>query len=98
MSDHHYCLYIYPKNPAKVCTYSFVAVNLHPHHRMNFHDWIQKVSPAVKTGETAYFRNQKGLYYDVMPYVWKNMYLTFQRDAICIIKIFVEEAPPGKSP
>ena len=38
--------------PAKVWTYSFVAVNLHPHHRMMFHDWIKNISPAVKTGET----------------------------------------------
>ena len=35
--------------PAKVWTDSFVAVNLHPHHRMTFHDWIKKISPAVKT-------------------------------------------------
>ena len=26
---------------AKVWTYSFVAVNLRPRHRMNFHDWIK---------------------------------------------------------
>ena len=38
--------------PAKVWTDSFVAVNLHPHHRMTFHDWIKNISPDVKTGET----------------------------------------------
>ena len=41
--------------PAKVWTDTFVDVNLHPNHRMTFHDWIKKISPAVKTGETAYF-------------------------------------------
>ena len=35
--------------PAKFCTDSCVSVNLHPHHRMNFPDWIKKISPAVKT-------------------------------------------------
>ena len=42
---------------AKVWTDSFVAVNLHPHHRMTFHDWIKNISPAVKTVEKEYFRN-----------------------------------------
>ena len=41
---------------ANVWTNSFVAVNLHHQHRMMFSDWIKKISPAVKTGETAYFR------------------------------------------
>ena len=39
----------------KFWTYYFVAVNLHPHHHMNFTDWIKKILPAVKTGKTAYF-------------------------------------------
>ena len=38
--------------PAKVWTYSFVAVNLHPHHRLNFTGWIKKIAPAVKTVNT----------------------------------------------
>ena len=41
--------------PDKVWIDSFVAVNLHPHHRMTFHDWINNISPDVKTGEIAYF-------------------------------------------
>ena len=31
------------KNSAKVWTDSFVAVNLHPHHRMMFPDWIKNI-------------------------------------------------------
>ena len=38
------------KISAKVWTDSFVAVNLHPHHRMTFPDWIKNISPDVKTG------------------------------------------------
>ena len=57
---------------------------------MMFHDWIKKISPAVKTGETSYFRNHEGSYYDVMPYVWKKMYVPVQREAICIIDIFLK--------
>ena len=48
------------KISAKVWTDSFVDVNLHPHHHMKFPDWIKNISPAVKTGETAYFRNHEG--------------------------------------
>ena len=59
--------------PAKIWTDSFVAVNLHPHHHMAFHDWIKKISRAIKTGETAYFGNHEGSYYDVMPSIWKKM-------------------------
>ena len=36
--------------PEKFWTDSFVAVKLHPHHRMTFHEWIKNSSPAVKTG------------------------------------------------
>ena len=57
----------------KVWTDSIVAVNLHPHHRMTFPDWIKKISPSVKIGETAYFRNREGSYYDAMPSLWENM-------------------------
>ena len=45
------------KNPAKVWKYYFVTVNLHPNHCLYFYDWINKIAPAVKTGETAYFWN-----------------------------------------
>ena len=66
-------LSIYQNMPAKFFTYSFVAVNLHPHHRLSFSFWVKKIAPAVRTVETAYFRNHKGCYYDAMPSVWKNM-------------------------
>ena len=52
---------------AKVWTDSFVAVNLHPHHGMTFPDWIKRISPALKTGDTAYFCNHEGSYCDAMP-------------------------------
>ena len=58
--------------PAKVCKDSFVAVNLHSCHRMTFHDCIKKISPAVKTGEKEYFRNNEGSYYDDMQLIWKK--------------------------
>ena len=49
-----------------------VAVNLHPHCRLYFFDQTKKIAPAVKTGETEYFRNHEGSYYDAMPSVWKK--------------------------
>ena len=59
--------------PAKVWTDSFVSFNLHPHHFLYFSDWIKKIAPNVKTGETAYFRTHEGSHYDAMPFVWKKM-------------------------
>ena len=70
---------------AKVWTDSFVAVNLHPHHRMTFHDWIKNISPDVKTGDTEHFRNHEGSYYDAMSSVWKNMSVPVQREVMCIM-------------
>ena len=61
------------KIPDKVCTDYFVAINLHPRHRMTFPYWIKNISPVIKMGETAYFRNHEGSYYDAMPSVWKKM-------------------------
>ena len=84
--------------PSKVWKYYFVAVNFHPHHLMNFPDWINNISPDVNTGETAYFWNHEGSYYDVMPSVWKNMSVPIRRDVMFIIDLFFKEAPPGKSP
>ena len=82
---------------AKVWTDSFVAADLHPHHRMTFPDWIKKISPAVKIGETAYFRNHEDSYYDAMPSLWKKMSVPVRREVMCIIDHFLREAPPGKS-
>ena len=61
------------KTTEKVCTYSFVAVNLHPRHHLSFSRWIKKIAPADKTRETTYLWNQERSYYDSMTSVWKNM-------------------------
>ena len=76
--------------PAKFWTDSFVAVNLHPHHHLSFSDWIKNIALAVKTGDTAYFRNNKGSYYDAMPSVWKKMSSPVQREVMCIIERIVK--------
>ena len=86
------------KISTKVWADYFVAVNLHPHHGMTFPDWITNISPAVKTGEKAYFQNHEGSYYDAMPSLWKNMYVPALREVMFIIDRFFREAPPGKSP
>ena len=65
---------------------------------MTFSDWIKKISPAAKTGETAYFRNHEGSYYDAIPPVWKNISIPVQREVICIIDRCFREAPPSKYP
>ena len=44
-------------SPTKVLTYYLVSINLHPHLSLSFSDWIKKIVPAVRTGETAYSRS-----------------------------------------
>ena len=58
---------------AKVWTYSFVSVNLHPNHRLSFSDWIKNIALTVQMGDTAPFWNHDRSYYDSMPAVCKNM-------------------------
>ena len=53
---------------------------------------------AVKTVETAYFRNHGGCYYYAMLYVWKKKTVIKQRDVMSIIDQFFAETPYGKSP
>ena len=82
---------------AKFWTDSFVAVNLHPHRCLSFSDWIKKIAKSVKTGETAYFHNHEGSYYDVMPYIWKNMTLIKKIETKSIIGRFSVDTPRSKS-
>ena len=65
---------------------------------MTFTHWIKKISPDVKAGETEYFRNHKGSYYDAMSSVQEKMYVPVWRELMCIIDRFVDENATGKSP
>ena len=76
---------------------TFVAVNIHTHTCLYFYDWIKKISPYFSTGETDYFWNHKGTYYDNMPSVWKNMTLIKQIEVMYITDLFVTKNPDGKS-
>ena len=82
--------------PAKVWIDSFVSVNLHPHHRLSFSGWIKNIPSAVNTGETEYFRNHKGSYYDAMPYVSKKMTVIKIRELMYVIDSFTAENPHYK--
>ena len=98
MAAHHDNLYSHPKIPPKVWTDYFVAVNLHPHHRLYFSDWIKKFDPHVKTVVTEYFQIHEGSYYDAMPSVCKKRTVIKQRKLMYIIDRFAMETPYGKSP
>ena len=79
--------------PDKLWTDSFVAVNLYPHHRLSFSGWIKNIALAVKTGETAYFWNHIGSYYDAISSVWKNATIIKIRELIYVIDSFTAETP-----
>ena len=71
--------------PIKLWIDSFVAFNIHPHHRLYFSGLIKDISPAVDTGETAYFWNYKGSYYDAIPSVWEKVTVIKQRELLYVI-------------
>ena len=39
----------------------------------SFPDWFNNISSALKTGDTAYFLNQKDSYYDLISSMWNKM-------------------------
>jgi hypothetical protein len=48
---------------------SFIKVNLHPKHRVDYMKWVERISSHVITGESAYKRNTASMY-DAMPAFW----------------------------
>ena len=84
--------------PAKFWTDYFVAVTLHPRHRLYFSGWVKKIAPSINFGETAYFRNHEGSYYYAMMSVWENMTVIKRRELIYVIDRFTAETPHGNSP
>ena len=51
---------------------SFKRVNLHPHHRVPFNDWLKRIDEAIQGGERFFCEGQNSLY-EAMPALWKNM-------------------------
>ena len=73
------------KIPGYIWTDYFKAVNLHPHHWLIFMGWINKISPAAKTGEATYLCTHEGYYYDAITAVWKMIYDETRREVMSII-------------
>ena len=86
------------KIPSKFWTDSFVAVNPHPRHHLSISGWIKNIAPAVKTGETEYFRNYTGYYYDAMPSIWRNIAVIKIREVMYVIDHFTTDTHHGKYP
>ena len=47
---------------------SFIAVNMHPHHRISFEDWIQKISGFVEAADK--FEEEEIDVRELLPKVW----------------------------
>ena len=83
--------------PDKLLVDYFVSVNLHPRRCLSFSGWIEKIAPAVKTGETAYFWNHGGYYYDAMSSFWSNITIIKIIELMYVIGRF-DATPHGRSP
>ena len=71
--------------PEKIWEQSFIKVNLHPHHRVSFKEWIMQIDAQVPTGEAAYTHANKESIFDAMPGFWKAMQIEERQHMIqCI--------------
>ena len=78
--------------PGTLWKNSFIRVNLHPHHRLSFGKWIEKIFDKVHTGETKYYRTNEHSYYDAMPAVWKRVTVERRRELLALIDLFADDS------
>ena len=69
---------------------SFIAVNMHPLHRVSFEDWLIKIAPAVRAAEK--FETEVIDDFALLPAEWKRQPLKFRQKWLAIID---EESPPS---
>ena len=65
---------------------SFIKVNLHPKHRVDYNTWIERIMSHIKTGEVAYTRTNTASLYDAMPAFWNNTTIRNRHKILSIIK------------
>ena len=63
---------------------SFVAVNMHPVHRISFDDWMEKISPFVKAAEK--FEEEVVDLTDLLPKSWLQLPLHQRQSWLDMIK------------
>ena len=76
---------------------SFKTVNIHPHHRVSFEEWVHSISSHLRTGEHNFYCTHQDSYYDAYPAVWKKMEVDDRQVVIQIIDSFVAASPEGIS-
>lgn len=69
---------------------SYKKVNLHPHHRVDFTDWCQRIESKLKMGE-QFFKNMVGLW-DAMPAFWKTMPPEHRQAVVAMINRLYEKS------
>lgn len=65
------CIAGLKKVPGDAWEKSFIKVNLHPDHRVNFDEWVKRIDTTLVTGE-KFFVGRRSLY-DAMPAAWKHL-------------------------
>ena len=78
---------------------AFKSVNLHPHHRVEFNEWLKQISDHIETGEQYFKRGEttEVSLCDAMPAVWKNMPVECRQSLVQCINSFYKNALPGVS-
>ena len=73
---------------SRVWENSFVAVNLHPHHRISLEDWLQKIGHFVEAADK--FEEEVIDEQQLLPTEWKNTPLSVRQSWL---KIIDDESP-----
>jgi hypothetical protein len=84
------CIHALSKVKAETWRSSFIKVNLHPHHRVEFAEWCKRNEQKLAAGD-RFFKNRVGLF-DAMPAFWKNMPGEHRHAVVALIDRFHEEA------
>jgi hypothetical protein len=84
------CIHTLGKVEPKAWVSSFIKVNLHPHHQINFTAWCKKIESKLETGE-CFFKNRVGLF-DATPTFWKHMSGEHHHAVVAMIDRFYREA------
>ena len=98
MEDHHDNIYSHPKHSCQILERFLCCFKPSSSSPLDFYGWIKKITPAVKTVETAYFWNHEGSYYDAIPPVWKKTTVIKRREVMYVIDRFTAETPHDNSP
>ena len=75
---------------------SLTKVNLHPHFRIEFTEWLKKIDVKVLAGE-RFFTTHNNSLFDAMPVFWQKLSCEARHEVVSKIDNFVANAMDGET-